>query len=57
MTYALVSCAFLEAVSLDKGRAWRCGYFLVSVHMWFPPSHTLRLGEVIKAEGVIKKQE
>lgn len=57
MIYALVSCALLVVVSLDKGRAWQCRYFLVSAHMWFPPSHTLRLGEVIKAEGVIKKQE
>ena len=55
--HALVSCALLVVVSLDKGRAWQCCYFLVSAHMWFPLSHTLRLGKVIKAKGVIKKQE
>lgn len=52
----MVACALLAVASLDKGRAWQCRYILVS-HMWFPPSHTLRLREVIKAEGVIKKQE
>lgn len=47
----------LVVVSLDKGKAWQWHYFLVSAHMWFPPSHTVSLGKVIKAEGVIKKQE
>lgn len=37
MIYALVSCVLSVVVSFDKGRTWRCGYFLVSAHMWFPP--------------------
>lgn len=49
--------ALLVVVSLDRGRAGQCCYFLVSSHMWFPPATTLRLAEVIKAEWVIKKQE
>lgn len=49
--------ALLVVVSLDRGRAWQCCYFLVLSHMWFPPATTLRLAAVLKVEWVIKKQE